>query len=145
MRRWKWRVSEGWSSSDEVSVEGSVLFVQDPRKYVSTSTSSFTEALTTGTEDMDQIIDQIIGWRNLDKLGRRTNIEKMIRPREPIRARRKHNILSMMKDDAQRENPTRTIARAIRAIIGAVYYDGGFQAARRVLSQLDLIIKSPGR
>jgi dsRNA-specific ribonuclease len=41
------------------------------------------------------------------------------------------------------EDPSRTAARAMRAIIGAIYYDGGLQAARRVMAELGLIIK-PG-
>jgi hypothetical protein len=62
----------------------------------------------------------------------------------PIRPTKSKNILHLMKDDVQREDPSRTIQRAICAIVGAVYYDGGLEAARRLLAGLNLIIKLPG-
>jgi dsRNA-specific ribonuclease len=96
-------------------------------------------------DDMPKVINRIIGHQNLDKLGRRTKIESMIRPKAPLRASKKHNIFSLLKEDAQGEDPSRTIARAIKAIIGAVYYDGGLQAAQRVMSGMDLILKPPQR
>ena len=67
-----------------------------------------------------------------------------MRPRLPVRPTKKKNILHLMKDDMQREDPSRTIHRAMCAIVGAVYYDGGLQAARRLLAELDLIIKLQG-
>lgn len=81
--------------------------------------------------------------RNLDSIGRLSQIEKFVRAMMPIRTAKKRNIFSLLKDDVVREDPSRTIARAMRAIIGAVYYDGQLAAARRVMAELDLIIKLP--
>lgn len=47
----------------------------------------------------------------------------------------------MLKEDVQSEDQTRTVARAMRAIIGAVYYDGGMDGVRRVMEGLGLLVK----
>jgi len=70
-----------------------------------------------------------------------SKIEKFVRRKKPLRPTKRKNPLSLMKDDISREDPSRTAARAMRAVIGAVYYDGGLQAARRVMAELALIIK----
>lgn len=44
-------------------------------------------------------------------------------------------------EDATTEDATRTIERAMNAIIGAVYFDSGFEAARRAMAHLGLTIK----
>lgn len=44
-----------------------------------------------------------------------------MRRKKPLRPTKRKNIFSVVKDDASREDPSRTAARAIRAIIGAVY------------------------
>jgi dsRNA-specific ribonuclease len=92
-------------------------------------------------EDINSIIDRITGTRNLDKIGRKSTIEYMIRRRAPLRPRQKNNLLSLLKDDMRREWPEITIARGMRAVIGAVYYDGGYDAARRAMVHLKLIIQ----
>lgn len=93
------------------------------------------------TEDATSIVERMIDWSNLNKIGKKTQIEQMIRPRAPVRPTKRHNIFSLMADDAKRDPPNRMVTKAIRAIIGAVYYDGVFEAARRVMCQLELIIK----
>ena len=67
-----------------------------------------------------------------------------MRKKKPLRPTKRNNIFSLVKDDASREDPSRTAARAMRAIVGAVYYDGGLAAARRMMAQLGLIIKPGG-
>lgn len=52
------------------------------------------------------------------------------------------NPFKLLVDDARTEDATRTIERAMQAVIGAVYFDGGFEAARRVMAQLGLTIKA---
>ena len=47
------------------------------------------------------------------------------------------------KATAAGANPMRAIATGIRAIVGAVYYDGGYDSARRVMAQFGLTIKLP--
>lgn len=51
--------------------------------------------------------------------------------------------MTVLKDDVKRENASKAVARAVKAIIGAVYYDGGLDAARNVMMQLGLVIKPP--
>ncbi len=75
------------------------------------------------------------------RLAWTTKIEKFVRRKKPLRPTKRKNILSLMKDDVSREDPLRTAARAMKAVMGAVYYDGGLQAARRVMAELALIIK----
>lgn len=64
-----------------------------------------------------------------------------MRRKKPLRQTKRKNLFFVVKDDATREDPSRTAARAMRAIVGAIYYDGGLQAARRVMAELGLIIK----
>jgi len=80
---------------------------------------------------------------NLSKVGTQSKIERFVRPKKPLRPSKKTNIFALLKDDVQFEDPSRVIARAIRAIIGAVYYDGGMAAAKRVMASLMLTIKLP--
>jgi dsRNA-specific ribonuclease len=85
----------------------------------------------------------LIGRRNLAYVCWKSKIEKFVRRKKPLRPTKRKNILFLVKDDASREDPSRTATRAMRAIVGAVYYDGGLRAARRVVAELGLIIK-PG-
>jgi dsRNA-specific ribonuclease len=84
---------------------------------------------------------------NLNNIGRNSkhggSIERMVRPRAPIRRSKRNNVLELLKDDVKGigQDQNRQIARAIKAIIGAVYFDGGFEAARRVMAQLTLTIR----
>lgn len=50
-------------------------------------------------------------------------------------------VLRMLKEDVQFEDPSRTVARAMRAILGAVYYDGGLGCVVKVMKELGLVIK----
>lgn len=59
----------------------------------------------------------MIHFRSLDQLGRATKLERFVRPKLYLRATRRRNPLWLLKDDVQREDPSRTIARAICAII----------------------------
>ena len=92
---------------------------------------------------MSNILEKLVGRRNLAYVAWKSKIEKFVRRKKPLRPTKRRNLFSLVKDDAVREDPSRTAARAIRAIIGAVYYDGGIQAARRAMAELQLIIK-PG-
>lgn len=89
-------------------------------------------------------MERLIGRKNLARIAWTTKIEKFVRRKKPLRPAKKKNPFSLIKDDTLREDPSRTAARAVRAIIGAVYYDSGLQAARRVMAELSLIIK-PGQ
>jgi dsRNA-specific ribonuclease len=85
----------------------------------------------------------LIGRKNLAYVCWKAKIEKFVRRKKPLRPTKRKNIFSVVKDDASREDPSRTAARAIRAIIGAIYYDGGLQSARRVMAEMGFSIK-PG-
>jgi dsRNA-specific ribonuclease len=89
------------------------------------------------------IHERLIGTRNLAHICFKSKVEKFVRRKKPLRPSKRKNIFSAVKDDASREDPSRTAARAMRAVIGAIYYDGGIQAVRRVMAELGLIIK-PG-
>jgi dsRNA-specific ribonuclease len=88
-----------------------------------------------------------VSWPNLAQLGIATKLQQYIRPRAPIRPSQSRNILAQAKDEVKRlgEDPRRTIAFGIRAVIGAVYFDknGGLDGAKRVMARLELIIKLP--
>lgn len=88
-------------------------------------------------------MEKLIGRRILAHTCWKSKIEKFVRRKKPLRATKRKNLFHIVKDDASREDPIRTAARAMRAIIGAIYYDGGIQAVRRVMAELRLIIK-PG-
>lgn len=77
-------------------------------------------------------------------LGKTSKIEQFIRPEKPLERTQKSNVMALLKKDLQSEDTSRTIARAIKAIIGAVYYDGGLDAARRMMDSLSLTIRGRG-
>jgi len=60
---------------------------------------------------------------------------------------KKKKIWEYLKEDVKTlgHDPERTIARSVQAVIGAVYFDKGFQAAQRVMHNLNLTIKMHGR
>ena len=101
-------------------------------------------ALQVPEGDMDKIEERIIGRNNLDRVGKTSKIEQFVRPMAHLPPTKRHNILHLLKDDARREDPIRTLERAMKAVIGAVYYDGGLEGARLVMGNLDLLIKVPG-
>lgn len=60
-----------------------------------------------------------------------------------LRPTKRRNILALLKDDVQREDPSRTVARAMRAIAGAIYYDGELDEVRKFMHKLNLTILPP--
>ncbi|KAJ8066249.1 hypothetical protein OCU04_005331 [Sclerotinia nivalis] len=52
------------------------------------------------------------------------------------------NIIELVKEDS-REDSTRVISRAVKAVIGAVYLDGGVESAKKVMENLQMGIKLP--
>jgi dsRNA-specific ribonuclease len=119
--------------------------------------------LTNGEDDWQKTIEKIISWEKLARIGRNTvgeadketkatnkklgvragTIEGLIRPKAPLPHSQRKNLFALIKDDIQNvgHDQNRQIARAIKAIIGAVYFDGGFEAARRVMAVLRLTIQ----
>jgi dsRNA-specific ribonuclease len=100
------------------------------------------------TDEAKAVIGRILSTRNLSTVGKFSkyggSIERMIRPRAALRPSKRRNVLELFKDDVQAvgHDRDRQIARAIKAIIGAVYFDGGYEAARRVMAQLRLTIQA---
>jgi dsRNA-specific ribonuclease len=74
-----------------------------------------------------------------------TKLQQYIRPRALIRASQKSSLVALFKDDIKGvgADPPRTIANGIKAIIGAVYFDSGFDSARRLMDYFGLTIKLP--
>jgi hypothetical protein len=48
------------------------------------------------------------------------------------------SILTILKEDLQFEDPSRTIARGVKAIVGAVHYDGGIGEVRLIMKELGI-------
>lgn len=88
-------------------------------------------------------VENILGWRNLDRLGRTSRLEQFVRPKMRPEGSKGKNPWYLVKDDIAREDPTRTVARAAKAVVGAVYFDGGYSAVRMVMEVLDLVIRVP--
>ncbi|KAF4618379.1 hypothetical protein G7Y89_g14923 [Cudoniella acicularis] len=121
--------------------------IQVITQYTFTNPDLLEEALETPgsgvTYEAKTYIHSITGFRNLEKIGRSSKINQFIRPRVHLRGSRRKNPLFLLKDDVQREDPSRIIARAMKAIIGAVFWDGGLEAATKVMKELQLTIVSP--
>ncbi|TGO30626.1 hypothetical protein BPAE_0004g00840 [Botrytis paeoniae] len=68
-------------------------------------------------------------------------IASCIRPQPsvPISFR---NIIELVKEDTREDN-TRVISRAVKAVIGAVYLDGGIESAKKIMENLQMGIKLP--
>ncbi|KAL3422214.1 RNase [Phlyctema vagabunda] len=86
-------------------------------------------------------IESLTSVRSLGKIGKQTRIEAFVRPMMPLR---KKNLWTVVKDDVKREDTSVTIARALVAIIGAVFYDGGLVAVRKVMVDLGLEVRAAG-
>ncbi|TEY40048.1 hypothetical protein BOTCAL_0439g00060 [Botryotinia calthae] len=54
------------------------------------------------------------------------------------------NIMELVKEDTREDN-TRVISRAVKAVIGAVYLDGGIESAKKIMENLQMGIKLPPR
>ena len=74
-----------------------------------------------------------------------TTLQKYIRPHAPIRPSQTRKLVANIRHEFKTlgSDPVRTVANGIKAIIGAVYFDSGYETARRVMACLDLIIKVP--
>lgn len=89
-------------------------------------------------------MNKMFSTRNLSAVGKSSlaggSIERLIRPRAPLPPSKRKNVPHILKDDKQSvgHDGDRLIARAIKAIIGVVYFDGGYEAAKRVMTQLKL-------
>lgn len=91
-------------------------------------------------DDAKKHLDDLLGRTTLYNRGKDTKIEQFIRPQLPLPQTKRKNVIALLKDDVKREDPIRTIARAMRAIIAAVYYDGGLDAARRVMHNMSMTL-----
>ena len=96
-------------------------------------------------EDAEKTAEKMLDWPSLAKLGTTTKLQQYIRPRAPLRPSQSRNAWELIKADAKNvgKDSGRTTASGIRAIIGAVYFDGGLDAVKRVMAHLGLIIKLP--
>jgi len=140
-------VSECGTKCDEIDFERSMLFTSSFFWYVfrplfPRNLGSLKENTTTG--EADRQISRFLSRTRLDNLARVSKIELFVRARKQVKITTR-NAWKLIKEDVQGEDRTRTAARAIKAIVGAVYYDGGFLAARKVMEDLDLTIKMPGQ
>jgi hypothetical protein len=65
---------------------------------------------------------------------------------KPVPRHERKNIVALLKDDFQAagHDPKRTVARAMKAIFGAIYYDQGYGWVKMVMYNFDLTIKMPG-
>ncbi|KAF7863863.1 hypothetical protein EAF04_006828 [Stromatinia cepivora] len=85
-----------------------------------------------------QITNRILSRHSLNAYP---TIASCIRPQPyvPISFR---NIIELVKEDS-REDSTRAVSRAVKAVIGAVYLDGGVESAKKVMENLQMGIKLP--
>ncbi|KAL5314549.1 hypothetical protein ACEPPN_017189 [Leptodophora sp. 'Broadleaf-Isolate-01'] len=81
-----------------------------------------------------RIVNDMVGRGNLFKVGKNTKIESWVRNKMLKQEGKTRNPFRLLVDDARTEDATRTIERAMQAVIGAVYFDGGFEAARRTMA-----------
>ncbi|KUJ24401.1 uncharacterized protein LY89DRAFT_551177, partial [Mollisia scopiformis] len=95
---------------------------------------------------MEQLYEYQIPEYNLASVGNHSGFQKWIRPRKPLPPSQQRNVMLMIKDDLRaltgEKDPKRVIARAMRALIGAVYLDGGREAAVDVMRELRLLIST---
>ena len=96
-------------------------------------------------EDAIKNVNRLSSNDNLYHIGMTTKLQQYIRPRAPIRPTQSRSILGQIQHEVKGlgSDPVRTIANAVRAVIGAVYFDRGYESARRVMAHLGLIIKVP--
>ncbi|KAG0651720.1 Ribonuclease III [Hyphodiscus hymeniophilus] len=96
-------------------------------------------------KESEDAINSIIENRNLHLVGMSTTLQQYIRPHAPIRPSQSRSIFGNIKHEVKaiRSDPVRSISNGIKAIIGAVYFDSGYDTARRVMAHLGLIIKLP--
>jgi hypothetical protein len=82
-------------------------------------------------------------YDDLYQLGMTTKLQQYIRPRAPLRPSQKWSFMANIKDDFQGlgKDAPRAVAIGIKALIGAVYFDGGYESTRRVMAHLGHIGK----
>ncbi|KAF7960838.1 hypothetical protein EAE96_000510 [Botrytis aclada] len=85
-----------------------------------------------------QILNRILSRTSLSAYP---TIASCIRPQPsvPISFR---NIIELVKEDTREDN-SRVISRAVKAVIGAVYLDGGIESVKRIMENLQMGIKLP--
>lgn len=87
----------------------------------------------------------LIGRENLSRIGEDSGIQRWIHPKRPLPPSHESSVLRLLMDDMRAvkgdKDPKRIIARAMRALIGAVYLDGGIMAAGNVMTELRLLIR----
>jgi len=91
---------------------------------------------------MEDKISKILHWGNLGRVGRLSKIEQFVRRKKP---QVKHRTFSALFKENSEEWPGKTIARAVKAVIGAVYWDGELEAVKNVMRQLDISIEAAER
>jgi dsRNA-specific ribonuclease len=103
-----------------------------------------------GVGEAKVVVERMLSAAYLSMIGRYSkdgeSIESMVRPSAPLPLppSRRRNMSEHLRHSAQGvgHDPDTQIARAVKAIIGAVYFDGGFEAARGVMAQLMLAIQA---
>ncbi|KAK6613303.1 hypothetical protein H4I95_01647 [Botrytis cinerea] len=85
-----------------------------------------------------QILNRILSRVSLSAYP---TIASCIRP-QPSIPMSFRNIIELVKEDTREDN-TRIISRAVRAVIGAVYLDGGIESAKKIMENLQMGIKLP--
>ncbi|KAH6669541.1 hypothetical protein B0J14DRAFT_703484 [Halenospora varia] len=88
-------------------------------------------------------VRSILDKWNLERVGKASGINQFVRPVRPLRKRDKRNPLKVFVDDVRREDPVWTISRGVKAVVGAVFLDGGLEVAVRVMGELGLVIGGP--
>lgn len=108
---------------------------KDACQYVCV-TSAFYHSLTRA-DDIDSAIKSLLNLGNLAKKAKIVGIDRVIRPRAPVGHKQKASIL---KKVAGKRDKTQLAAEGIKAVVGAVYYDGGYSAAKSVIGTLGLVL-----
>lgn len=89
----------------------------------------------------------MLSRERLFQAGVNSKLETWIRPPKPLHPSKKHNLLALLKEDVKSvgHDKTRLIARAIKAIFGAIYYDQGYEWVGKIMVQCKLTIEMPER
>ncbi|CZR55489.1 uncharacterized protein PAC_05377 [Phialocephala subalpina] len=83
--------------------------------------------------------------KNLVAVGQESKIQRWIRPRRGLAPSNQQNPLALIRRDISDtfggHYGPRAIERAMEALIGAVYYDGGIEAVKKVMMELRPLIR----
>ncbi|THV54411.1 hypothetical protein BGAL_0027g00220 [Botrytis galanthina] len=85
-----------------------------------------------------QILKRVLSRTSLSAYP---TIASCIRPQPSVQISFR-NIIELVKEDTREDN-TRVISRAVKAVIGAVYLDGGIESAKKIMENLQMGIKLP--